>query len=75
MIQSLDVMLCYVESDPIGLNGWLNTYVYVGANALSLVDPDGHSHQPGVEHHDCPHLHVYKNNISVGIVKYKRGSF
>ncbi|WP_034696573.1 hypothetical protein, partial [Acinetobacter bohemicus] len=25
--------------------------------------------------HDCPHLHVYKKGISVGIVKYKRGSF
>ncbi|MBJ8439766.1 RHS repeat protein [Acinetobacter junii] len=37
--------------------------------------PDGHSHQPGVSHHDCPHLHVYKNGISVGIVEYKRGTF
>lgn len=37
--------------------------------------PDGHSHQSGVSHHDCPHLHVYKNGISVGIVEYKRGTF
>ncbi|WP_252053671.1 RHS repeat-associated core domain-containing protein [Acinetobacter silvestris] len=35
--------------------------------------PDGHSHLPGEAHHDCPHLHVYKNGISVGIVQYKRG--
>lgn len=31
----------YIESDPIALDGGLNTYGYVGANALSLVDPEG----------------------------------
>ncbi len=40
----------YVESDPIGMLGGLNNYIYSGANAINSTDTLGLYYSPKVEH-------------------------
>jgi len=37
----------YISSDPIGLRGGLNTYLYARANPLRYIDPKGLEEFPG----------------------------